>query len=190
MAQRWQTWLVSMRLNPWPHSVVWGSSVAVSHGVGCGHCLHMALLWLWCRLEATALIQALGWELPYAASEAVKSKKPKKKKKKTPKKTLKKSVVSEFLKNGDGLLREKIYCFLCHYLFVNLKNSLLLYNRIGSISGALGCRFYPQPSSVGWGSDIAAAVWVELIWSLATAFHLPRRGQKKKNPIFSFIINY
>ena len=27
-----------------------------------------ALLWLWCRLAAAALIHPLAWELPYAAS--------------------------------------------------------------------------------------------------------------------------
>ena len=37
-----------------------------------------ALLWLWCRWEAAALIQPLAWELPYAAGLALKSKKKKK----------------------------------------------------------------------------------------------------------------
>jgi len=27
----------------------------------------LALLWLWCRLAATALIRPLAWEAPYAA---------------------------------------------------------------------------------------------------------------------------
>ena len=34
-----------------------------------------ALLWLWCRLAAAALIQPLAWELPYATGVAVKGKK-------------------------------------------------------------------------------------------------------------------
>ena len=34
-----------------------------------------ALLWLWCRLAATAPIQPLAWELPYAAGVALKKKK-------------------------------------------------------------------------------------------------------------------
>ena len=38
-----------------------------------------ALLWLWCRLAAVALIGPLAWELPYAMGAALK--KPKKKKK-------------------------------------------------------------------------------------------------------------
>ena len=36
-----------------------------------------ALLWLWCRLAAAALIQPLAWELPYAVGMALKRKKKK-----------------------------------------------------------------------------------------------------------------
>ena len=53
---------------------------AVSCGVGLRHGLDLALLWLWCRPAAAALIAPLAWELPYAASAALKSKKKKKKK--------------------------------------------------------------------------------------------------------------
>ena len=44
----------------------------MSCGIGykCG--LDLALLWLCCRLAATALIQPLAGELPYAAGEALK----------------------------------------------------------------------------------------------------------------------
>ena len=34
-----------------------------------------ALLWLWCRPAAVALIRRLAWELPNAASTAIKSRK-------------------------------------------------------------------------------------------------------------------
>ena len=34
-----------------------------------------ALLWLWCRLAAVALIQPLAWDLPYAVGAALKKKK-------------------------------------------------------------------------------------------------------------------
>ena len=37
------------------------------------------LLWLWCRLAATALIRPLAWELPYAVGVALKKKKKKRK---------------------------------------------------------------------------------------------------------------
>ena len=39
-----------------------------------------ALLWLWCRLAAVALIRPLAWEPPYAPGMALKSKKKKRKK--------------------------------------------------------------------------------------------------------------
>ena len=64
--------------------------VAVNYGVGCKlrSCarilrfldLESVLSWLWHRPAAVALIQPLAWELPYAASVALKSKKKKKKK--------------------------------------------------------------------------------------------------------------
>ena len=40
-----------------------------------------ALLWLWRRLEATALIRPLAWEPPYASDAALKGEKDQKKKK-------------------------------------------------------------------------------------------------------------
>ena len=52
------------------------SDVAVSCGVGGGHSLDPALLWLWCRLAAAALMMPpLAQELPYATLEALKEKK-------------------------------------------------------------------------------------------------------------------
>ena len=82
MAQWKQIQLVSMRMrfDPWPHSVGWESSIAVSCGVGCRRASDPELLWLWRRPEATALIRPLAWELPYAAGAALKRKKKKKKK--------------------------------------------------------------------------------------------------------------
>ena len=38
----------------------------VDCGVGCRHGLDPELLWLWCRPVATAPIQPLAWQLPYA----------------------------------------------------------------------------------------------------------------------------
>ena len=35
----------------------------------------LVLLWLWCRLAATALIRPLAWEPPYATGAALKGKK-------------------------------------------------------------------------------------------------------------------
>ena len=44
----------------------------MSCGINQRHGLDLALLWLWCRLEATALIQPLAWELPFAMGAALK----------------------------------------------------------------------------------------------------------------------
>ena len=38
-----------------------------------------ALLWLWCRLAAAAVIRPLAWELPYAMGVALKRKEKEKK---------------------------------------------------------------------------------------------------------------
>ena len=43
----------------------------MSWGVGCRLGSDPALLWLWCRLAAAALIRPLGWEPPYAAGAAL-----------------------------------------------------------------------------------------------------------------------
>ena len=51
-----------------------------------------ALLWLWCRLAAAALIQPLPWEPPYATGEALK-------KKKNPKKNFKHKIKTLIFKN-------------------------------------------------------------------------------------------
>ena len=50
----------------------------MSRGVGCRWGSDLALLWLWCRLVATAPIRPLAWETPYAAGVALKKKKKKK----------------------------------------------------------------------------------------------------------------
>ena len=52
----------------------WGSSVAMSYGVGHRCSSDPKLLWLWCRLAAVAQIRPLAWELPYASGAALKSK--------------------------------------------------------------------------------------------------------------------
>ena len=49
----------------------------MSCGVGRRHGSDLALLWLWCRLAAVALLRPLAWEPLYAMHEALKSKKQK-----------------------------------------------------------------------------------------------------------------
>ena len=64
--------------DPGPCSVGWGCGVAVNCGIDhrCGS--DLALLWLWCRLVATAPIRPLTWERPYAVAMALKRQKAKK----------------------------------------------------------------------------------------------------------------
>ena len=50
----------------------------MSCGVGHRHSLDPALLWLWCRLAAIAVICPLSWELPWAMGVALKRQKTKK----------------------------------------------------------------------------------------------------------------
>ena len=55
----------------------------MSHGVGDRRSSDLALLWLWRRPAATALIRPLAWGPPYAAGRALeKAKKRQKEKKK------------------------------------------------------------------------------------------------------------
>ena len=51
----------------------------MSCAVGCRHGSDLALLWLWCRPAATALIRPLAWEPPYAMGAALKRLKTKRK---------------------------------------------------------------------------------------------------------------
>ena len=60
----------------------WGSSTAVSCGVGCKCGLYPVLLWLWCRPAAVALIGPLAWQPPYAEGVNLKNKKMKERKRK------------------------------------------------------------------------------------------------------------
>ena len=61
-----------------PGLAQWVKDLALPQAVGLRHGLDPALLWLWCRLVAEALIQPLAQELPCATSVALKSKKEKK----------------------------------------------------------------------------------------------------------------
>ena len=79
--------------DPWPYSVDQGSGIAMSCGVGRRHGSDPALLWLWYRPEATALIRPLAWEPPYVGGVALeKTKRQKTKQNKTKQQTRKKQV--------------------------------------------------------------------------------------------------
>ena len=53
--------------------------IAVSCGVGRRRSSDLALLWLWCRPVASALIQPLAWEPAYALGATLKGQKDKNK---------------------------------------------------------------------------------------------------------------
>ena len=50
-------------------------SCGVGHRCGLDHALLLLLLWLWYRVEATALIGPLDWEPPCTMDAALKKKK-------------------------------------------------------------------------------------------------------------------
>ena len=68
----------------------------MSCGVGRRCASDLALLWLWRRPAATALIRPLGWEPPYAAGVALKGQKTKGKRKKSVKATCLKNQTIEY----------------------------------------------------------------------------------------------
>ena len=88
MVQQKRIWLVSMKMQI--------RSLALFNGLRIQRCcelwyrwqtwLSLALLWLWCRTVATALIRSLAWEPPYTSGMALKDKKKEKKKRKKKKK--------------------------------------------------------------------------------------------------------
>ena len=85
----------------------------MSYGVGSRRGSDPALLWLWHRLVATALIGLLAWEPPYAAGVAQEMAKspPQKKKKK------KRHNCQNKQQNKNTVIRTKILGNVALYLF-------------------------------------------------------------------------
>ena len=82
--------------------------VAMSCGVACRCSLDLALLWLWCRLEAVDPIRPLAWEPPYATGLALRSKnKNKNKNKKPPQKTQKPNQNKKTPNNNNNKNKQK-----------------------------------------------------------------------------------
>ena len=77
MAQQEQTQLVSLRIRVLSLASIFGLRIQRCHELQCRsqRQLKSGLLWLWCRLAATAPIQALAWELRYATGTALKKRK-------------------------------------------------------------------------------------------------------------------
>ena len=79
----------------------------MSCGVGCRHGLDPALLRLWRRPVATALIQPLAWEPPYAKGVAQEMAKRQKKKRKKKNNVLVVRKVKRTIKKS-GILKKSI----------------------------------------------------------------------------------
>ena len=82
----------------------------MSCGVGCRCGSDMALLWLWRRPAATALIRPLAWEPPYSLGAALKKKQQKNLKKN-------KSYWLQFISQDD------VYVVVCFQLHLQTNNS-------------------------------------------------------------------
>ena len=65
-----------------PSLTQWFKNLALLQAVAIGRRCRsdLALLWLWCKPAAAALIQPLEWELPYTTGLAIKRKKRKERK--------------------------------------------------------------------------------------------------------------
>ena len=95
------------------------------------------MLWLWHRPATVAPIQPLAWEPPYAAGAAQEIATTTTTKKKNLQVSRKREIIKIIKEINKIEIKETIEEFL------------LWCNRIGSISGALGHRFDPWPSTVG-----------------------------------------
>ena len=85
----------------------------MSCGIGHRCSLDLTLLWLWCRLVATAPVGTLAWEPPHAVGMALKRQEDQKKKKK--KTTIRSSNLTPGLLSGENCnskryMPPKIYC--------------------------------------------------------------------------------
>ena len=81
MAQRKRIRLVTVRLRVLSLASLSGLRIWECHELRCRSQTRLGsvLLWLWCRLAATAPIRPLAWEPPYASGEALEKAKRQKK---------------------------------------------------------------------------------------------------------------
>ena len=104
-------------------------SCSVGHRCGCDHA--WLWLWLWCRPAATAPIQPLAWEPPYAVGVTLKKTKGKKKAKKQKTQNsmpLLIRVISASYKLGTDRISITLVIELNVYLWQSVSTSSLLYD--------------------------------------------------------------
>ena len=102
----------------------------MSCGVGCRRGSDPTLLWLWCRLVATAPIRPLAWESPYAAgaAEEIAKKKIKNKNKRVPlwQAAFAQEVYSPIISRHPGV--KSAFCLSSHSPVKTELNDMLLGN--------------------------------------------------------------
>ena len=126
-----------MRMRDWSLALLSGTGIRCCRELWCvGHRCgsDLVLLWLWCRLAATAPIRPLVWEPPYAAGAALKRQK-KKKSLKGDYSNLGPLPLNKVVYNGSavtttkdtnirGILRQNVHMFLkCAFNLVVLYSS-------------------------------------------------------------------
>ena len=89
------------------------SALPLSCGAGCRCSSDPALLWLWHRPAATALIQPLFWESPYATGVALKRQKTKTKTKTKKKKENISRKRAKLLQGSSPLLLSSVIALYC-----------------------------------------------------------------------------
>ena len=97
----------------------------MSCGVGRRRGSDLALLWLWCRLAATAPIRPLAWEPPYAVETAQEKAKRQKDKKKRWKTHLSNNYNLSCCVTSGVFVRANWHGFRCVVLTINLTNAFL-----------------------------------------------------------------
>ena len=126
-----------------------GSSVAMSCGIGCRRGLDLALLWLWYKPEALALIRPLAWELLCAAGVTQKRWKNKQKKSHSGGKSPPNDKVTN--KWRIGMKRGQQACLhgFCLFVFFNITQWIYY---IFSCTMIITTQFYmvsiPQPQHI------------------------------------------
>ena len=148
----------------------------MSCGVGCRHSLNLALLWLWHKLAAVALIRPLAWDPPWYCRCG-----PKKKKRKKEEKRKKKAKLFLFFLTS---LFKKILWPHSQHMEVPCARDWI-WATAATYTGAAAT---PDPLThcTGWdGIEPAPLKWPEL---LQLDFYTPAWQQELQNTFFFFLI--
>ena len=156
----------------------------MSHGVGHRRSLDLALLWLWRRPVATALIRPLAWEPPHAVSTTLEKTKKKKRERDREKTGYERPGADRVLGREVGLVSVAMADWeSCPPLGIRVvcRPAMSFPQRMLSLPcgpGLRGSNCSPQPSLPKAGFPALAGVQPELVWlPLASLCPVaPRRG--------------